>query len=122
MMTERYKNRPAIEWRQMDVRDMVGVADGSVAVAFDKSTMDAMIHGSPWDPPPMVRDSTARYLAEVHRVLADDGVFLYVTFRQPHFLRPLLSQDGRWKLETEVLGGTGASFDYYAWVLRKAEK
>lgn len=98
---------------------MTGIADKSIDIAFDKGTMDAMIHGSPWNPPPDVKENTARYLREVHRVLKDDGIFLYVTFRQPHFIRPLLNVDGLWNLDLEVLSGQG-SFDYYGWVIRKA--
>jgi hypothetical protein len=122
MMTERWKGKSGIKWEQMDVREMTGVADKSVRVAFDKGTFDAMIHGSPWSPPPDVKDNTGRYLKEVHRVLEDDGVFLWVTFRQPHFMRPLLDRDGLWDLHMEVLGGKGGAFDYYGWVIRKAEK
>lgn len=44
---------------------MDSVASGSVDVAFDKSGLDAMIHGSPWNPPQEVRDTTAAYLREV---------------------------------------------------------
>lgn len=54
-----------ITWRCMDVRDMQGVEDASVDVAFDKGTLDAMIHGSPWNPPQDVRDNTSAYLREV---------------------------------------------------------
>ncbi|KAK1985763.1 S-adenosyl-L-methionine-dependent methyltransferase [Colletotrichum cereale] len=114
-----------IEWRWADVRDMPDAAPtGSVDVAFDKGTMDAMIHGSPWSPPADVRDNTARYLAEVHRALRPGGVFLYVTYRQPHFIRPLLEAapaGPSWDLAVEVLEGGESAFDYYGWVLRKKE-
>jgi EEF1A lysine methyltransferase 4 len=43
--------RWGIYWMQADVRGMREIPDESVDVAFDKSTLDAMIHGSPWDPP-----------------------------------------------------------------------
>ncbi|KAJ2906278.1 hypothetical protein MKZ38_002357 [Zalerion maritima] len=119
-MTERYKSRPGIKWEQMDVRDMAGIADKSIGVAFDKGTLDAMIHSSPWSPPRDVKENTGRYLREVYRVLEDSGVFLYITFRQPHFIRPLLNPDGIWNLDLEVLGGKEGSFDYYGWVIRKA--
>jgi EEF1A lysine methyltransferase 4 len=54
-----------IEWRLMDVRDMKGMDDKSVDVAFDKGTLDAMIHGSPWSPPQEVKDNTGAYLRQV---------------------------------------------------------
>lgn len=46
---------------------MKDLASGSVDVAFDKGTMDAMIHGSPWSPPEVVLDNTGRYINEVCR-------------------------------------------------------
>ncbi|GKT82096.1 methyltransferase type 11 [Colletotrichum tofieldiae] len=120
LMAARHAAAGGIEWRCADVRDMPDAAPtGSVDVAFDKGTMDAMIHGSPWAPPPDVRDNTARYLREVHRALRDDGVFLYVTYRQPHFMRPLLNADALWDLDMDVLSGGESAFDYYGFVLRK---
>ncbi len=126
----------------MDVRDMKGVDDASVDVAFDKSTLDVMIHGSPWSPPQDVRDNTSAYLREVchvfglaarlcsllliltalvkvQRVLKDNGRFLCVTFRQPHFIKPLLNPEGLWNVEMQVLSDVG-SFNYYSYVIRKA--
>ncbi|KAK0629096.1 S-adenosyl-L-methionine-dependent methyltransferase [Bombardia bombarda] len=117
-MSERHASTPGIEWRNTDVRAMTSIADCSVDVAFDKGTLDAMIHGSPWSPPGDVKDNTSTYLREVHRVLKDDGVFLYVTFRQPHFIKPLLNPEGLWDLDMQVLGEEG-SFDYYGFVVTK---
>ncbi|KAL1893552.1 hypothetical protein Sste5346_006382 [Sporothrix stenoceras] len=133
LMSARYAGR-SMRWEQMDVREM-GVPSSSVNIAFDKGTLDAMIHGSPWSPPDDVLDNTGRYLREVYRVLADDGVFVYVTFRQPHFIKPLfekslMTADGdkgkgaaqEWNMELEILGGTEGTFNYYGWVIRKGSK
>jgi hypothetical protein len=56
---------------------------------------------------------------KVHRVLQDGGRFLYVTFRQPHFMKPLLNPEGLWDVDMQILGGVG-SFDYYGYLIRKA--
>ncbi|KAI7265264.1 hypothetical protein KC343_g3314 [Hortaea werneckii] len=114
------KSLEGLTWVCEDVRDMPNIESRSIDVAFDKGTLDAMIHGSPWDPPDEVKDNTGRYMKEVSRTLKDDGVFLYVTYRQPHFVKPLLNQDKLWDLTTEELSGGGNSFDYYAFVLKKA--
>ncbi|KAI8154295.1 EEF1A lysine methyltransferase 4 [Colletotrichum sp. SAR 10_70] len=120
LMKARHEPVGGIEWRWADVRDMPDAAPTrSVDVAFDKGTMDAMIHGSPWSPPDDVRDNTGRYLREVHRALKDDGVFLYITYRQPHFMKPLLNSEGLWDLEMDVLSGGESAFDYYGFILRK---
>ncbi|KAL2430406.1 hypothetical protein ABEF95_006850 [Exophiala dermatitidis] len=114
-----------IEWIHGDVRDMrsSGIEDNSIDVAFDKGTLDAMISGSPWDPPAQVRENVGRYLDEVARVLRPGGVFLYVTFRQPHFMRPLLTRDQTWSLHLEELNDEqGGSFGYFGWVMEKKEE
>lgn len=52
------------EWRVMDIRQLE-LPDRSVNVAIDKGTMDAMIHGSLWDPPEDVRQNLGQYVDEV---------------------------------------------------------
>lgn len=113
------QQHPGITWKQADVRDMHDLADGSVDIAFDKGTLDAMIHGSPWSPPDEVRENTGKYMREVHRVLKEDGLFLYVTFRQPHFIKPLLDPDQcLWDMDMQILGDEG-SLPYYGFNIRK---
>jgi len=56
----------SISWHHADVRDMHALfPDETIDVAFDKGTMDAMIHGSPWDPPDSVLRDTKMYISEV---------------------------------------------------------
>ncbi|OIW29197.1 hypothetical protein CONLIGDRAFT_578215 [Coniochaeta ligniaria NRRL 30616] len=117
-MTERHHQYAGIEWRVLDVRDMVGIADKSVDVAFEKSMLDVMIYGSPWNPPDEVKENARRYMNEVHRVLADSGVFFVVTFRQPHFFQPLLNQDDLWEIDMQTISEKGC-FDTFGYVLRK---
>ena len=55
-------------------------------------------------------------------MLKDDGVFLYITFRQPHFVEPLLiprDQEVLWDLQKEALIDNAASLGYFAWMVRK---
>ncbi|KAK1461409.1 hypothetical protein CMEL01_14363 [Colletotrichum melonis] len=123
LMRQRHADLAGIEWKWADVRDMPDAAPtASVDIAFDKGTLDAMIHGSPWSPPVDVRENTAKYLGEVHRALKDDGVFLYITYRQPHFMRPLLNADNLWDMDMDVLSGGESAFDYYGFILRRKKK
>jgi O-glycosyl hydrolase len=63
-MRERYASDSGIEWKHADVRDLPEQSC-SVDVAFDKSTLDAMIFGSPWNPPDLVKENARRYMDEV---------------------------------------------------------
>jgi hypothetical protein len=64
-MKARHADKPQVQWQVGDVRDMKDIETKSVDVAFDKGTMDAMIHGSPWSPPDEVLENTGRYINEV---------------------------------------------------------
>ena len=64
-MSLKHRDVEGITWKQADVRCMDQISSESIDVAFDKGTLDAMIHGSPWDPPEEVLDNTGRYIREV---------------------------------------------------------
>ena len=53
---------------QADVRNMTEIAAETVDIAFDKGTLDAMIHGSPWSPPDDVVENSRQYMNEVRAV------------------------------------------------------
>ncbi|KAI0968731.1 S-adenosyl-L-methionine-dependent methyltransferase [Xylaria arbuscula] len=117
MMAQRHADTKGIEWQHMDIRQMDTIPSQSIDVAFDKGTLDAMIHGSPWTPPPDVKDNTSRYMRELTRVLKPTGRLIYITYRQPHFIRPLLNCEGtNWKITVEALGGNDSSFTYYGFI------
>lgn len=67
-MSKRHAQIQGIEWRLQDVCKMESVPSESIDVAFDKGTLDAMIHGSPWSPPQDVVEKTAAYIQEVGHV------------------------------------------------------
>jgi hypothetical protein len=52
----------------MDVRHLE-LSNRSVDVAIDKGTLDAMIHGSLWNPPDNVRRNVGKYVDEVDQVV-----------------------------------------------------
>lgn len=72
-MAEQHRNIEGIEWTYMDVRNMDSIEDRTVDVAFDKGTLDAMIHGSPWNPPDEVTECTSQYLKEVAPSVAEQS-------------------------------------------------
>lgn len=56
---------PTIRWLEQDVRNMTDIPSASIDIAIDKGTLDAMISGSLWDPPDVVRTNTKNYIDEV---------------------------------------------------------
>ena len=52
-------------------------------------------------------------------MLKPGGMWLYITYRQPHFMKPLLTRDDLWTLDVEVLDAAGpGSFGYFGFVLK----
>ena len=56
---------------------------------------------------------------KVARVLKPGGRWLYITYRQPHFLKPLLTRDGVWTLQVETLDDAPGTFEYFGFVIIK---
>ncbi|KAJ3022203.1 UNVERIFIED_CONTAM: hypothetical protein HDU68_009263, partial [Siphonaria sp. JEL0065] len=60
-------------------------------VVIDKGTLDAFLTGfpddDPWDPSEEVWDLVKKYMAQVHSVVKLGGVFIHITWAQPHFRR-----------------------------------
>ncbi|KAJ1844394.1 hypothetical protein LPJ73_005186 [Coemansia sp. RSA 2703] len=116
-MRQRTAHQPKMSWEVMDVRELT-LEDGSIDVAIDKGTLDALMceKGDVWDPSPELCNNIAREIDEVNRVLAPGGKFIWITFGQPHFRKRHLVRDG-WEIEVERLNDGG--FDYFVYVVSK---
>lgn len=82
--------------------------------------MDAMIHGSQWNPPVEVQENVRKYGDEVARILKPGGKWLYITFRQPHFVKPQLERDGVWEVRVEKMDDGDGTFEYFAFVMTRS--
>lgn len=94
--------------------------DASFEVAIDKGTLDAMLHGSLWDPEDNFKANAKAYVDEVARVLKPGGRWLYVTSRLSHFLTPLLPRPDKWTIYVEILEGAAGSFEYFGFVMTRS--
>jgi len=116
-MKRKYEtSRPEMQWYEADVRQLPFEVE-AFDMVIDKGTMDAMmtIKGDVWDPPQQVIEDCNREVDEALRVLRKpDGVFLYLTFGQPHFRRRYLTRQHT-QLEIQQIG---ESFHYYFYILR----
>lgn len=122
---------------EMDIRDLK-FPDQSFDVVIDKGigvikmiqligwgikgyhlsgTMDALMcdRGDVWDPSPELIADVKGEVDEVERVTKIGGVFLYITFGQPHFRKRHLARDC-WDIQVKTLG---EAFHYFFYVMRK---
>jgi len=112
-------SRPELEWTLGDFRQLP-FESHSFDVAIDKASMDSMCTEphDPWNPPQHMLDDCNAEVDEVTRVLKPDGIFIYLTFAQPHFRRKVLYRSG-YSLEVQEIG---EGFSYFLYTLRRGPK
>ncbi|XP_030945047.1 EEF1A lysine methyltransferase 4 isoform X1 [Quercus lobata] len=89
-------------------------------VVIEKGTMDVLFvdSGDPWNPRPETVNKVMAMLEDAHRVLKPDGIFISISFGQPHFRRPLFdSPKFTWSVEWNTFGD---AFHYFFYVLKKS--
>ncbi|PFH33796.1 hypothetical protein BESB_080120 [Besnoitia besnoiti] len=86
---------PVMEYLCADMTRLDFLRPETYDVVIDKAAMDALMteEGSVWDPRAEVRAAADRYLAGVSRCLKPGGLFIQITFQQPHFRRRYLLKD-----------------------------
>jgi len=96
LKSQHSNTEPEMEWICMDMTDL-RFAGSSFDVVIDKAAMDAIMvdEGDPWSPDDSVRNKAHKICEGVSRVLIEDGVFLQVSFMQPHFRRWYLLSETR---------------------------
>jgi len=112
---------PGLKFLEMDMTRLEFPA-GSFDFVFEKATLDALLvdSHSPWDLGTPGHQLVKQTLREVKRVLSPEGVFLSVTFSQPHLRVPLLALPGLdWSVQVEKLANDGSMLDYF--VMRMEE-
>lgn len=91
-------------------------------VVIEKATMEVLFvnSGNPWNPQPETVTKVMAMLEGVHRVLKPDGLFISVSFGQPHFRRPFFNAPQfTWSVEWITFGD---GFHYFFYILRKGKR
>ncbi|KAF7127056.1 hypothetical protein RHSIM_Rhsim11G0172700 [Rhododendron simsii] len=91
-------------------------------VVIEKGTMDVLFvdSGDPWNPQAATVSKAMAMLRGVHRVLKPDGIFISITFGQPHFRRPIFTApEFTWSVEWNTFGD---GFHYFFYILRKGRR
>lgn len=108
------------------VGDMMNLSfpDSHFDSIVEKGTLDVLFveNDSPWNPCPEVQENVHKMLEETHRVLKDGGVFVSITFTQPHFRKPFLTAEQyNWSCDVSSYGG-GHSLEYFVYILKKGSR
>ncbi|KAL6963907.1 hypothetical protein U1Q18_034914 [Sarracenia purpurea var. burkii] len=91
-------------------------------VIIEKGTMDVFFvdSGDPWNPRPANVNKVMTMLQGVHRVLKPDGIFISISFGQPHFRCRLFNAlEFTWSVEWNTFGD---EFYYFFYILKKGQR
>lgn len=87
----------------MDMMDMTFPlsedGDGTYDVIIDKGTMDVIMtdNKDPWNPTAEVKERARKTISNVYKQLKKGGLFIQISFDQPHFRKKLLvSEEVQW--------------------------
>ena len=106
MRERNLEKRPSMKWDVMDILDLK-YEDASFDIVLDKGTMDAIMceKGDVWNVSEELASKIDIMLTGVSRILKPGGKYIYITFGQPHFRKPLmLKEKYGWTFQQETLG------------------
>ncbi len=102
-------SHPTVEWVTADMTALEADLPGrQFDAVLDKAALDALLAdgGDTWEPPASLLAVTKTVCQQTHRVLRDGGVYLMITYSQPHFrLQYMLQPVGD---EVASVGGAAA--------------
>lgn len=104
----------------MDMYDLQ-YDEGTFDVVIDKATMDAVMtmNKDPWNPSEETKEKAKKVLDNVVRVLKKDGLFIQISFEQPHFRKKFLMTEELEKIWTYKLEKIQKGFEYFMYILTK---
>ncbi|XP_015900817.4 uncharacterized protein LOC107433933 [Ziziphus jujuba] len=120
---KRLLSKGLIEIKVMEA-DMLDLpfSDETFDVIIEKGTMDVLFvdSGDPWNPKPSTVTKVMKMLKGVHRVLKPNGIFISISFGQPHLRRPLYNApEFTWSFEWKTFGD---GFHYFFYTLKKGNR
>lgn len=116
MMSQRTaQSCPKMTWIVADFRNMPQIPSSSHSLVLDKGSLDALWSdgGSQWSPAPNVLQDIHQSCDEIARILQPDGLFISITFGQPHFRLPHMERP-YWRLISQHQLGL-----YYIYVFQR---
>ncbi|KAJ3066514.1 hypothetical protein HDU98_010167 [Podochytrium sp. JEL0797] len=113
--------KDTIKWVVADIFELnKTIEENAFEVVVDKGTLDAFLTAfpddDPWDPSEEQWELVRKYMAQVHRVVKPGGIFVHITWAQPHFRKKFCEVTG---MQVEVKR-VGTDWEYFVYVCRKA--
>ncbi|CAJ0593974.1 unnamed protein product [Cylicocyclus nassatus] len=108
---------PEMKWICDDIRSLDSIHSNSFDVVLEKATLEALLvtEKSPWSPSDAALETLESVMKSVVRVLTDDGIFISISFTQPHFRVPALLRIPCWSVEVHEFG---EHFRYFVYVMK----
>ena len=110
-----------MKWLVCDALKSLPFPNNSFDFAIDKGTFDALIteRADKWTIGDDVYEDAAQYFRQVYNALKPGGVFIQITFGQPHFRKRLFEQEEfDWKVNVHTLQPK-RSFHFFVYECRK---
>ncbi|CAJ0930184.1 unnamed protein product, partial [Mesorhabditis belari] len=111
---------PEMKWICDDMLSLNKIESNAYDVVLEKATIEALLvkEKSPWCPSDEALVVLDQVFSSVTRVLRTGGVFISISFTQPHFRVPALMRNPNWSINVEEFG---TSFHYYVYLLKNGE-
>ncbi|GMT00915.1 hypothetical protein PENTCL1PPCAC_23089 [Pristionchus entomophagus] len=120
LISSRKEQFPEMEWICDDITSLSEIKDGSFDIVLEKATIEALLvkEKSAWSPSSSALSTIDSVWTAIDRVLKKGGLFLSISFTQPHFRIPALLRNPKWNIETDSFG---EFFHFFVYVCRKGE-
>jgi len=121
-MQERCKTLSKMKWFVCDARYMTIFTDEQFNIIIDKGTIDAIMceQGDVWVVEEKLASQIDLVCKEISRILKPGGTFIYISFGQPHFRKPLLDHpEYNWTYKVITIGDF---FHYFVYLLNKKKE
>lgn len=111
-MKAKHADTPSLKWILADMRSMTMFTDNSFDFILEKGALDAFMakEGDVWNPDESVLEDVGKALKEIRRLLKPDGLYIQISFQQPHFRNRYLSTK-----KAEDLSSTDPVDNLYRW-------
>ncbi|KHJ98556.1 methyltransferase domain protein [Oesophagostomum dentatum] len=108
---------PNMKWICDDIRSLANIPSHSYDVVLEKATLEALLvtEKSPWSPSDFALQTLDSIFRSIARVLTNDGVYISISFTQPHFRVPALLRQPGWSVTVNEFG---EYFHYFVFIMQ----